>query len=245
VVVGKTVDIASAAKLLGDLALEKISPPIDNPWSAGFIDTSRISITASTIHPGHRSVPDVLAVHALIARFSRAISRATAIADEASIFKALERPTDIGAVIDFLRSLTPFLAAEEEIDPQLEDNIGSLEAEEALIRMAGGLKDAKWVAEYLSIAPKSVAAKARRNELLGISRGDRNFYPAFQFRDGKVIPGLRELLEMLPITNGWSRLSFLLTKDPGLDDRSPIEAFATDPEAALEVASSFGVQGAP
>lgn len=113
-----------------------------------------------------------------------------------------------------------------------------------LIAQAGGIKDAKWVAAYLGITPKSVAAKARRNELLAISQGDRNFYPTFQFRNGGVVPGVRELLEVLPLTNGWSQLSFLLSPDPGLDDRSPIEAFETDPEAALEVARTMDTQGA-
>jgi len=184
------------------------------------------------------------AVAALLVRFGRALSRAAMIAGEDLIYKALERPTDIGAVVEFLRSTAPFLSAEHDIDPHLGAGIASLEAEEALIQQAGGLKDAKWVAEYLGITPKSVAAKARRHELLAISRGDRNFYPAFQFRNGGIVPGVRELLEVLPLTNGWSRLSFLLSPDPGLDDRPPIEAFETDPEAALEVAQNADTQGA-
>ena len=184
------------------------------------------------------------AAAALIARFGRALSRAATIAGEDLIYKALERPTDIGAVVEFLRSTAPLLSAEQDIDPQLGGNIASLEAEDALIQQAGGLKDAKWVGEYLSINAKSVAAKARRNELLAITRGNRNLYPAFQFKNGQIVAGVRELLQVLPLTNAWSRLSFLLTPDSGLDDRSPVEAFKTDPEAALEVARSADTQGA-
>ncbi len=184
------------------------------------------------------------AVTALIARFGRALSRAATIAGEDLIYKALERPTDIGAVVEFLRSTIPLLSAEQDIDPQLGGSIASLDAEDALIQRAGGLKDAKWVGEYLSISPKSVAAKARRNELLAISRGDRNLYPAFQFKNGQIVPGIRELVAVLPLTNGWSRLSFLLSPDPGLDDRSPVQAFETDPDAALEVARNADTQGA-
>jgi hypothetical protein len=184
------------------------------------------------------------AVTALIARFGRAFSRAATIAGDDLIYKALERPTDIGAVVEFLRSTAPLLSAEQDIDPQLGNNVASLEAEDALVQRGGGLKDAKWVGKYLSINAKSVAAKARRNELLAISRGDRNLYPAFQFKNGQVVPGVRELLEALPLTNSWSRLSFLVTPDPGLDDRSPIEAFKTNPEAAIEVARAVDTQGA-
>jgi hypothetical protein len=184
------------------------------------------------------------AMTALIARFGRALNRASTIAGDELIHKALQRPTDIGAIVEFLRSTAPLLSAEQEIDPRLGSSIASLEAEEELLERAGGLRDAKWVGDYLSINPKSVTAKARRNELLAISRGDRNLYPAFQFKSGRVIVGIREILEVLPLTNGWSRLSFLLTPDPGLDDRSPIEAFKTDPEATLTLAHSADTQGA-
>ena len=119
-----------------------------------------------------------------------------------------------------------------------------MRSRDELIRRAGGLKTATWVADYLAISPKSVAAKARRGEVLALTRGDRNLYPAFQFQDGQVLPGLRELLGALPLTNGWSQLSFLLTPDPGLGDRSPLEAFRTDREAVLAVAASADRQGA-
>ena len=244
--VGQNHDFAAmAAQINGAWRVHAASAVhLVNVENSGLLDATRAQLITSTLGSAFHQVSEDPAVNALITRFGRALSRAAAIAGDDLIYKALERSTDIGAVIEFLRSTTPLLSAEEELDPQLESSIASLEAEEALIYSAGGLKDAKWVGEYLSINPKSVAAKARRNELLAISRGDRNLYPAFQFRNGQVIPGIRELLEALPLTNGWSRLSFLLTGDPGLDDLSPIEAFATDREAALELARNADVQGA-
>jgi hypothetical protein len=184
------------------------------------------------------------ALTALIGRLARAISRATTVAGNDLILKALEQPTDIGSVVELLRSTVPLLSAEQAIDPKLVGTLASLEGEEDLVRRAGGLKDSDWVAKYLSIHSKSVAAKARRNELLAVTRGDRNLYPAFQFKDGTVIPGVRDILAVLPLRNGWSRLSFFLSPDPGLDDRSPIEAFATDPEATLALAAAADAQGA-
>ncbi|MEO6784257.1 MAG: hypothetical protein ABI407_22035 [Bradyrhizobium sp.] len=181
---------------------------------------------------------------ALISRLVRAVTRAAEVADDDLVHQALERPSDMGAIVELLRSTLPLLSAEREIDPELAASVAALEAEDGLVRLAGGLKDTKWVAGYLAISPKSVAAKARRNELLAIARGDRNLYPTFQFRDGRVIPGVREILQALPLANGWSRLSFLLTSDPGLDDRSPLAAFTADPEAVLALASNTDVQGA-
>jgi hypothetical protein len=201
-------------------------------------------LLASAFAARSRATPADPAWAALISRLARAISRATTIAGDDLIRKALEQPTDIGTIVELLRSTLPMLSAEQEIDPKLGGALASLEGEEDLVRRAGGLKDADWVAKYLSINRKSVAAKARRNELLTVTRGDRNLYPAFQFKDGTVVPGIRDILAVLPLRNGWSRLSFLLTPDPGLDDRSPIEAFATDPEAILALAACADNQGA-
>ena len=195
-------------------------------------------------HPDQDHEQSATALKALLARLQRALQRIAGAASDELVHQALARSSDMGAVIDLLRSTLPLLSAEQELDPDLADQVSSLAVEDEIIRRAGGLKNAKWVADYLAISPKSVAAKARRGEVLALTRGDRNLYPAFQFQDGQVLPGLRELLEALPLTNGWSRLSFLLTPDPGLDDRSPIEAFRTDREAVLAVAESADSQGA-
>ena len=184
------------------------------------------------------------ATAALVSRLTRALTRAAGVAGDEFVHRALERPSDMGVIIDLLRSTLPLLSAERELDPDLGTGVAALEAEDDLIRLAGGLRDAKWVAEYLAIDPKSVTAKARRNELLAIARGDRNLYPAFQFRDGQVVPGIREILGVVSLTNGWSRLSFLLTPDPGIADRTPIEAFQADRDAVLSLAADADLQGA-
>ena len=186
----------------------------------------------------------ITATSALLSRLTRALTRAAGVAGDDLVHQALERPSDMGAIIDLLRSALPLLSAERDLDPELATGVAVLEAEDDLIRRAGGLKDTKWVADYLAISPKSVAAKARRNEMLAIARGDRNLYPAFQFRDGQVVPGVREILQALPLTNGWSRLGFLLTPDPGLDDQTPLEAFQIDRDAVLALAASADTQGA-
>ena len=190
-------------------------------------------------------VDQLTATAALVSRLTRALTRVAGVAGDAFVHQALERPSDMGSIIELLRSALPLLSAERELEPELEAGIAALEAEDDLIRRAGGLKETKWVAQYLAISPKSVAAKARRNELLAIARGDRNLYPAFQFRDGQVVPGLRKILQALPLTNGWSRLSFLLTPDPGLDDRTPLDALRTDRDAVLALAAGADAQGAP
>ena len=202
-------------------------------------DSYDVDISFTHSDPDH-----IAALGSLISRLHRALHRAAGVASEDLVHRALERSSDMGAMIDLLRSTLPLLSAEQELDPDIGGQVSALSLEEELIQRAGGLKDTKWVADYLAISPKSVAAKARRNELLALTRGDRNLYPAFQFQDGQVIPGLRDLLQALPLTNGWSRLSFLLTPAPALDARHPLEAFASDLETVLALASGVDSQGA-
>lgn len=245
VVVGENRDFSTlAAEIKGAWHLHGTPGGGATKTDTGHLSDNLVTYLIAAANPGLAAGGADAAFVALIARFGRALRRATSVAGEDLISKALGQSTDVGALVQLLRSTAPLLSAEQEIEPQLVGKIASLEAEDALIQQAGGLKDAKWVGAYLSINPKSVAAKARRNELLAITRGDRNLYPAFQFGNGRVRSGIREILEVLPLTNGWSRLSFLLSPDPGLDDRSPIEAFESDPDATLEIARNADVQGA-
>ena len=248
------IDIIIVGKSSGSTALvaelKSASTQFTNAWKRGRRTSGSFSMQTRVAAPHFDVDLDVHveaqgpATAALLSRLVRALTRAAGIAGDELVLRALGRPSDMGAVIDLLRSALPLLSAERELDPTLETGIAALEAEEDLIRCAGGLKDAKWVAEYLGISPKSVAAKARRNELLAITRGDRNLYPAFQFGGGQVVAGVREILEALPLTNGWSRLSFLLTPDPGLDDRTPLDAFSADGEAVIALAAGADTQGA-
>jgi hypothetical protein len=61
---------------------------------------------------------------------------------------------------------------------------------------------------------------------------------------GRFFSGIREILQALPLINGWSRLAFLLIPDPGLDDRTPLDAFKSDREAVLALAAGADTQGA-
>jgi len=245
VVVGESHDFSVLAAAIKDawtqLSASRSAPTGTRPDPR---ESSVIYTLASALKGHSRAEPDAPALTALIGRLARAISRATTVAGADLIHKALEQPTDVGSIVELLRATVPLLSAEQEIDPQLSGALASLEGEEELVRRAGGLKDSDWVAKYLSINPRSVAAKARRGELLAVTRGDRNLYPAFQFSGGTVRAGIRDILAVLPFRNGWSRLSFLLSPDPGLDDRLPIEAFATDPEATLALAAAADTQGA-
>lgn len=126
----------------------------------------------------------------------------------------------------------------------IENELSWLADDGSLVQRAGGMMDRESVAAYLAISPEIVAAMARRGEPVTLPQGERDFHPAFQFQGCRVIPGIRELLEVLLLTDGWSQTAFLLTPDPGLDDRTPIEAFGKDRETVMALAASMDTQGA-
>jgi len=53
-------------------------------------------------------------------------------------------------------------------------------------------------------------------------RGNR-YYPAFQFRDGEILPGLAAVLGSLSITDPWETLDWFLAAHPGISG-TPLEA---------------------
>ncbi len=53
-------------------------------------------------------------------------------------------------------------------------------------------------------------------------------YPTFQFQGGKVLPGLRDVLAVLPegVVSRWSVAAWLITPDPEFDGRTPVDLLA-------------------
>ena len=48
-------------------------------------------------------------------------------------------------------------------------------------------------------------------------------FPAWQFADDGLLPGLEEVLRVLPAPGPWSRLRFLVSGDPYFEGRTPLE----------------------
>ena len=63
-------------------------------------------------------------------------------------------------------------------------------------------------------------------------------YPAVQFVDGEIIPGIPDVLAGMRDAAPWSILSFLLTEDGALDGWSPLAALqAGKRDEVLQIAA--------
>lgn len=75
----------------------------------------------------------------------------------------------------------------------------------------------------------------RRRRILGLPTKEGRLYPAFQFKDGRALPGLPAILGLLLAeASEWSVASWLRTPQPEVEGRTPVEALTADTPSDLE-----------
>ncbi|HYZ33463.1 MAG TPA: hypothetical protein VE684_14430 [Crenalkalicoccus sp.] len=170
-------------------------------------------------------VPDPLR-EAFRQRALGAVERMAREAPPEALVAALAASTDVGtlaratadqAASDALRRLDPLAAA----------TARGAEARVRLSEEAGGLLSTEQVATLLGITRAAVDKRRSVGKTLAVRvRGDWH-YPAAQFRDGEVLPGIPEVLAHMPDASGWAILSFLLAEESALGGRTPLAALRT------------------
>jgi hypothetical protein len=116
--------------------------------------------------------------------------------------------------------------------------------EEDLLK-SGGCFDLEQAQLLLgNISRQAVDQRVQKGSLIAVTGdGNKRVYPVFQFHNGKLLPGLAEVLAVLPKTHEWALVNFFVNPD-AFDDRSPVEALRqNDIEAALAAARDFADSG--
>lgn len=116
-----------------------------------------------------------------------------------------------------------------------------------LTRMAGLRKEAEpcletgQVCELLGVSRETIRKKVDRQQLLALPKGGDRVFPAFQFKDGNIVPGLGEVLAALDTDSAFVALSFLLSKSPHFSNRTAMEALQAGEaeDVILEARSLF------
>lgn len=112
---------------------------------------------------------------------------------------------------------------------------------ESLLAEAGGSLSSEQVAGLLRVSRETIAKYRRANKLLGLPKpsGDYQF-PVCQFESERVIAGLERALAAFRTPDPWSRLQVLLTADPNLGQRTPIDALkAGEVEAVVQAIAAY------
>jgi hypothetical protein len=121
------------------------------------------------------------------------------------------------------------------------------EARKELLAAEGGVLSGAEVAELLGLSRQAVDKRRRLGRLLGFSIGRRGIvYPAWQFTEGGVLPGLEEVLSDLPIRTGWSPVIFMLSENAWVDNERPLDCLRRgEIECVRRAAKMYLEQSAP
>lgn len=179
---------------------------------------------------------------------SRALMALTGLEEELPkerIDEASAASTDFMVLVEALTapSLATQLAAE---DPLAAARLRGVEQQRNLVEKSGGVLTSENVSGVLGISRQAVDKRRRQGRLIGLVRGRRGYaYPAWQFKNGRTLPELENVLEQLRRHDPWMQLAFFVNGNDRLNGGSPLEALRSGRvKPVLEAAASYGEQGA-
>jgi hypothetical protein len=108
----------------------------------------------------------------------------------------------------------------DRMQPALErgtEVIRTLEAAE------GGSIDGKRVAHLLEISEAAVRRRWLQYRLVAWQKGKRVFYPKWQFKDGCLLPGIEEVLQVLQSEDHWRVMRYFLGERRSLRGQRPLD----------------------
>jgi hypothetical protein len=145
---------------------------------------------------------------------------------EGVLLKALERPS-AGASIAVVLEQTGATEATEAEQLYARAVARAHAVQQELREKAGGFYVTQEVAELVHVSRQAVDRRRKEGTLLAWESVQGNLFPACQFTpDGRIIPGLADVLRVMRPANFWEILAGLVTKSPALEGRSVIEALA-------------------
>ncbi len=166
------------------------------------------------------STPDLLR-DAFRQRALVAVERMARESSPESLVAALAASTDTGT----LARATADQAASDalrQLDPLAGAIARGAEIKARLTEQAGGLLSAEVVGRLLGISRAAVDKRRATGKLLALRIRSDWHYPAVQFREGEVLPGLAPILAAMTDASGWSVLAFLLAEEEALAGRAPL-----------------------
>lgn len=163
--------------------------------------------------------------------------------------KAIERAASANS--NLLVLLTALRSPEmlrdlERHEPLASPYLRGLQVQQDLIKRAGGLISSDEAAGILRITRQAIDKRRIAGKLIAIPQGQRGFgYPVCQFNSRGLMPGLEQLLRALSHADPWMQLSFLLSPNSTLGNRSPREVLEEGRiDSVISAAASFGEHGA-
>ena len=116
------------------------------------------------------------------------------------------------------------VAKTNKIDPALAAAIarGKIARKKMSLAEGGSISAAK-AARLLGISVPKLIYRWRHHRLIGWPRGKAVRFPAWQFRDGKSLPGIEEVLQILRSHDAWRILLYFLGNRRSLANERPLD----------------------
>lgn len=116
------------------------------------------------------------------------------------------------------------LATLQKEDPLAEARLRGLERRVELLKAEGGSLGVNEVAARLGITRQAVDKRRRNRQLLALPLGQNRYaYPAWQFTEKGVLPGLEEVLRSFQEDAPWSNAAFFLSRSYALEGKRPLD----------------------
>lgn len=131
-------------------------------------------------------------------------------------------------------------------DPLAAARARGVGAREELVRRAGGLLRVSEASERLGgISTQAVQARRARGTILAVQAPNGEWmYPACQFTDQGLLPGLDRFLDAFQDIGPWTKLTVLLAPSARHGGRTALELLREgEVEAARSIAATYGEQG--
>jgi hypothetical protein len=163
---------------------------------------------------------------------------------EDSIIDATKSPRDLDVLVKGLLA-SPIVEDLKAVEPLAPAFIRGYEAKYRLIEEHGGTLSAEKVGEILGITRQAVEKRRQMGKLLALTMGRHGYrYPVWQFSESGTLPGLEQVLGVLAPHDQWMQTAFFVSKNPRLNNRTPIEMLeGGEIERVCKVASVYGEHG--
>ena len=176
---------------------------------------------------------------ALLARIERYFHDAIRSLPNQDRAKALSAPDDFWTLMETL-ALAPIKES-----PELKVRMRGAIARRELLEQDGGVLSPSNVGELLGITRQAVGLRRNAGKLLGVESGRGYVYPAWQFRNTEMVPGIEDIFAILGDADPMTKVIFFLGHDHALGGKRPIDLLLNGKlEEVKQAARTYGHHGA-
>ena len=182
---------------------------------------------------------------AFLIRCLNGLTRLAPALDPDTLGDATGARSDIEVLLHALESPGALAALADE-DPLAEARLRDVVLREQLRRAEGGVVSAEGAARILGVTRQAIDKRRREGRLLAIPIAAHRYeYLAWQFADGRVLPGLEDVLAAFTMRDPWTLAGWFLGTNSVLDGERPLDVLRRgDVLHVRRAAALFGEHGA-